>query len=169
VSFITELVPEPDEFYIPVAVVLDQKNDAGDLLPTIVLPEDARRYIDQVDTDYQRFGLAVAQSSVDPGFKSQWEMQLVGWKAFSIPARAAVGFINTKAVMDQTDRWAEQLVTFSKSFIAAGGTLLGPPPQKPGQGTGDPLTLPSVGSVTGLVAAIAGVAAIVVLGPKLFK
>jgi len=166
VSFITELVPEPDEFYIPVAVVLDQKNDAGDLLPTIVMPDSARKYIDQVDADYTRENLAIVNSNVDPQFKAQWLVQLGAWKAFSVGARASVGFFDTKSVMDQTDRFAAQLVDQDKAFVAAGGTRVGAPPATPGQGVGEPVSL---SSATKLMVAAAGLAAILVIGPKLFK
>lgn len=166
ITYITELVPEPDEFYFPVAVVLDKKNDAGDLLPTIVMPDSARKYIDQVDADYTRENLAITQSNVDPAFKAQWLVQFGAWKTFSVAARASVGFFDTKAVMDQTDRFAQQLVDQDKAFAAAGGARIGAPPATPGQGVGEPVAL---SSVTKLVAALAGVAAIVIIGPKLFK
>lgn len=159
------LYPEPDE-YLPVLIV-ERKTDAGDILPTLVLPDDARKYIDQVDADYARFNLAVTTSTtVLASFQAQWTVQFASWKAFSVGARASVGFLDTKAVMDQTDRWAAQLVDFSKAFIAAGGTLVGPGPSSPGQGTGGTLPL---SDVTKLVLAVGAVAGILILGPSLTK
>lgn len=159
--------PTPDTF-VPVVINLSTKNDAGDILPTVVLPADARRYIDQVDADYTRFDLAVTTStSVLPEFKAQWATQLAGWKVFSVAARASVGFLDTSAVMGQTDRWAAQLVDFSKAFAQAGGVLVGPPPSAPGQGV--PGNAPTVGDFTKLALAAGAAALAFFVLPKLVK
>lgn len=163
--FVESLYPEPDEF-LPVLIV-EQKNDAGDILPTLVGPDSARNYIDQTDADYQRLNLAVTTSStVSTAFQAQWALQFAGWKTFSVGARASVGFLDTKSVMDQTDRWAAQLVDFSKAFVAAGGALTGPAPIAPGQGTGSSAP---ISDLTKLALAIGAVAGVVVFGPHLSK
>lgn len=160
--------PEPDE-YAPARFQLAGKNDAGDILPTIVWPDDARKYIAQVDVDYERMNQAVASSQVAPEFRAQWLVQYGAWKAYAPAASQSVGFFGVAAVMDQTDRWAAQLVAFGKSFATAGGKLVGPAPQAPGQGIQEPLSLPSVGQSTGLIVALTALVGMVFLAPKLLK
>jgi hypothetical protein len=141
-------------------------DEAGDLLPTFVTADDARRYIDETDTGYSRLNTAIATSSASPDFKAAWAIQLAGWTTFATGARATVGFLNAKAVMDQTDRWAAQLQDWSAAFAKAGGMAPGPAPPSPGQGTGKPTSL---GDLTGLIVAAGVVAAIVIFGPRLAK
>lgn len=141
----------------------------GDWLPTVVTPADARRYIDEVDGGYKRLDASVGpDANVGDSFKSQWASQFAAWQQFATTGRAEQAgwsdWLNTKAVMEQTDRWSQQLSDWSTAFEQAGGKIIGPKPLPPGQG------LPSdssVGQYTGLVVAAGVLAAIIVLGPKL--
>lgn len=140
---------------------------AGDILPTFVTPDDARKAIDETDAAYERFNLSVlASTTAPPEFKASWGVQYAGWKTFATGARATVGFLNTKAVMDQNDRYQAQLGDWSKSFALVGGVAPGPAPAAPGQGTGEPLTL---GGMTGLLVAGAVLAAVVLIAPHITK
>lgn len=154
---------EPDEYFIS----RRELDEAGDLFPTIVSPDDARRYIDETDTAYDRLNTSILASTVaPPEFKASWTLQYGGWKTFAAGAKASVGILNTKAVMDQTDRWATQIADWHGAFKKIGGTPAGPSPMAPGQGTSSPKPL---GELTGLIVAAGVVAAIVIFGPRLAK
>jgi hypothetical protein len=141
----------------------------GDWLPTVVTPADARRYIDEVDGGYRHLDASVGPDpNVGDSFKSQWASQFAAWQQFATTGRADQAgwsdWLNTKAVMEQTDRWSQQLTDWSTAFEQAGGKIVGAKPIPPGQG------LPggaSVGQFTGLVVAAGVLAAIIVIGPKL--
>ena len=141
--------------------------EAGDILPTFVTPDDARNYIDEVNAGYARLDQAIqASTTAPPDFKTSWVIQNAAWIAFSVPAKATVGYLNTTAVMQQTDRFNDQLKNWFSGFASVGGTPPGPPPTSPGQGL--PGTT-STADVTKLVTAIGVTAAIVLLGPKLLS
>jgi len=146
--------------------------EAGDILPTFVSGADAQRYIDEVDAGYNRLDTGINTSSnLTQDFKTSWGIQLTAWKAFAIASKASLGgwtggFFNAKAIMDQTDRFNEQLKNWYAEYAKSGGTGVGPAPVKPGQGIpGDT----QVSDITKLVVAGGVLAAILVIGPKIFK
>lgn len=144
---------------------LDDAMGAGDILPTFVTPNDARAYIDQTNAGYESLNGSVTASQVPDAFKSQWGQQLANWRAFASSAKASVGWLNTTAVMQQTDRWAQDLKNWDAQFQAAGGKDIGPPPLSPGQGTPNPSSGNVFHDVTWLLVAGGVLAAIIVLGP----
>lgn len=154
--------PEPDEYI----VMRRELDEAGDLFPTFVTADDAKRYIDETDTAYDRLNTAILASAAPPEFKTSWALQFGGWKTFATGARATAGFLNAKAVMDQTDRWASQVSDWRGAFQQIGGNAPGPSPTPAGQGIPGPKTL---GDLTGLIVAAGVVAAIVIFGPRLAK
>lgn len=141
---------------------------AGDIIPTFVTPEDARRYIDEVDAAYARLDTAVLASTVSPDFKTSWGIQLASWKAFALSAKPTVGWLNTTAVMEQTDRFNEQLKNWYSGFQSVGGKTPGPPPIPPGQGIPDPNPT-TVNDFTKLAIALGVVGTIFIFGPKLSR
>ncbi len=141
---------------------------AGDILPTFVTPEDARHYIDETDSGYARLDSAILASTVADDFKVSWGIQLATWKAFALSAKPSVGWLNTTAVMQQTDRFNEQLKNWFAGFQAVGGKPPGPPPITPGQGVPDPHPT-TIGDVTTLALVLGGVAALVIFGPKISR
>jgi hypothetical protein len=140
--------------------------DAGDLLPTFVTPDDARRYIDEVDTGYARLDSSILASSVPADFKTSWGIQLASWKTFALTAKPSVGWLNTTAVMQQTDRYQSELRNWFKGFQTVGGSPMGPMPGVPGQGVPNDA---NVTNLTQLAVVIGGVAALVIFGPKLAR
>ncbi len=153
------MVPPTDD-------LIPKDQGAGDLLPTFVTPDDAKRYLDQVNTGFVQLDVAVLASSVAMTFKSGWALEVAGWKAFYTGAIATLGWLNTKAVMDQADRYAQELIDWRKSFAAAGGNPPGPDPLPPGQGVPSG-TSPS--DFTKLAIAIGAAAAIVTFGPAIAR
>jgi len=150
----------------PELELVDFDADAGDILPTFVTPTDALNYIQEVDTGFNRLDASITRSTVSDSFKTAWAAELGAWRVFAAAARASVGWLNSKAVMDQTDKWSADLKNWDQNFQAQGGKDIGPAPMPPGQG------IPSgsgvaVSDVTKLIAAAGVVAAIVVFGPKL--
>ncbi len=143
-------------------------SQAGDFWPTFVTPDDARRYIDEVDAGYSRLNTAVLNSTVAQDFKTSWGIQHAAWKTFALPAKETVGWLNTTAVMQQTDRFNDQLKYWYSAFKEVGGTPPGPFPTPPGQGIPDPNPT-KLGDVTTLALVIGGVAALVIFGPKLAR
>lgn len=141
---------------------------AGDIWPTFVTPDDARRYIDETDSGYSRLDTAIQGSTVSADFKTSWGIQLGTWKAFALSAKPTVGWLNTTAVMQQTDRFNAELKNWYGSFRAVGGNPPGPIPVPPGQGIPDPHPT-TVGDVTTLALVVGGVAALVIFGPKLAR
>ncbi len=139
--------------------------EAGDLLPTFVTPDDAKAYISETDSGYNRLNATILASTVSPAFKEGWIVQLASWKTFATGARESVGWLNTKAVMEQTDRFARDLADWNTSFTKAGGVPVGPSPGQPGQGTDKP----DLGGITNLVLAVGGVALLVILAPTLMR
>jgi hypothetical protein len=139
---------------------------AGDLFPTFVTPDDARHAIDETEAGYDRLNATILGSSTPPEFKASWGADYVAYKAFAAGARASVGFLNTKAVMDQNDRYQQKLKDWSTSFaLTSGSPAPGPAPSAPGQGTGEQMTLSSLFSgTTGLIVAGAALAAVLLLG-----
>jgi hypothetical protein len=141
--------------------------EAGDILPTFVTPEDAKKYIDEVDSGYSRLDTGISSATnLTQDFKASWGIQLTTWKAFAVASKASVGWLNTKAVMDQTDRFNDQLKNWFTEFTKAGGSGVGPMPTTPGQGI--PGTT-QVSDVTKLVIAGSVLAGILLIAPKLFK
>jgi hypothetical protein len=109
----------------------------GDILPTFVTPADAKRYIRETDAQWDRTDSDIqASAAVDTAFKGSWATDLEGWRRFRDDAVNSVGWLNTKATMEQTDRWAAKLTAWRKSLTDAGGKLVGPGPLAPGQGLG---------------------------------
>jgi hypothetical protein len=109
----------------------------GDLLPTFVTPDDARRYVRETDSEWERIDADVQTSGIDAGLKRSWATDLEAWRRFRDDAINRVGWLNTKATMEQTDRWASKLVAWRKAIADAGGKITGPGPVTPGQGLGD--------------------------------
>lgn len=111
---------------------------AGDILPTFVTPDDAKRYIREVDGEWERLDADMqASPQMDAPLKGSWAMDLEGWRRFREDAINSVGWLNTKATMEQTDRWASKLAAWRKTLVDAGGKATGPGPLVPGQGLGD--------------------------------
>jgi hypothetical protein len=111
---------------------------AGDILPTFVTPSDAKRYIGETDGQWERTDSDIqASTQVDASFKASWAIDLEGWRRFRDDALNSVGWLNTKATMEQTDRWSAKLTSWRKSLADAGGKLVGPGPVAPGQGLGE--------------------------------
>jgi hypothetical protein len=109
----------------------------GDILPTFVTPDDAKRYVRETDAQWERTDTDVqASTQADAAFKASWATDLEGWRRFRDDAIQSVGWLNTKATMEQTDRWAQKLTDWRKSLSDAGGKLTGPGPVAPGQGLG---------------------------------
>jgi hypothetical protein len=129
---------------------------AGDILPTIVTPSDAKAAIDQTESGYDQLNLSVLASNAPPEFKGSWAIQYANAKTFATGARASVGFLNTTAVMQQNDKYQQQLVDWGKSFAAIGGAVPAGATLPPGQaapGTGENSLANIFGSATGLVVA----------------
>lgn len=146
---------------------LEDSLGAGDLLPTFVTPSDARAYIDETDANYTRVNATIAgSSSAPPEFKISWGIQFASWKGFAGTSRAGVGWLDTKAVMDQTDRYAAELANWRAAFLQAGGHDLAPSPIGAGQGTSKPLAL---GDITHLIVAGGALVTILVFLPQLIK
>lgn len=141
--------------------------EASGVLPTFVTPDDARRYIDEVDAGYRRLDTAIAGSQAPADFKVSWGIQMGAWTAFALPAKASVGWLNTTAVMDQTDRFNDQLKNWFAGFASVGGTPPGPPPSPPGQGI--PGTSNTTADLTKLVTAVAVAGAMILVAPKLLS
>jgi hypothetical protein len=111
--------------------------ETGDILPTFVTPDDARRYIRETDAQWERTDSDLrASTQVDAAFRASWATDLEGWRRFRDDAINSVGWLNTKATMEQTDRWASKLTGWRKALTDAGGKLTGPGPVPPGQGLG---------------------------------
>jgi hypothetical protein len=109
----------------------------GDILPTFVTPDDARRYIRETDAQWDRIDSDMQASQVDAALKQSWATELEAWRRFRDDAIRTVGWLNTKATMEQTDRWASKLTAWRKAITDAGGKVTGPGPLVPGQGLGD--------------------------------
>jgi len=140
-------------------------NDAGDLTPTVVTPDDARHALTENDMQYDRANAAIFNSAaVGLDFKESWGLQLGGWKAFyaSTMAGSGLGWLNTKAVMEQNDRYAQQLVDWVKGFKALGGVMPGPMPPQPGQGIAGTVEPQTVLVIVAILAALA-------IGSKFFR
>lgn len=139
-------------------------DELGGILPTVVTPDDARAYIEEVAAEWESLANDVTRSNVDDQTKTAFVQDLVGWRAFRVSALANVGFFNTKATMDQTDRWAAKVGPWRTSIIAAGGKVSGPAPTKPGQGVDDPATSTALKLGVALVAGALVVAGIFGVG-----
>lgn len=144
---------------------------AGDIFPTLVTADDARRYIQETDTGYIRLNAAIvgtAPGSVPPAFQNAWTVQYAGWTRFRIDALPSVTFWNAKAVFEQNDRWHKALEDWTEDFRKLGGAP-GPSPLPPGQGTGGPDIAAAIPNLTKLVAVAGVAAAVLLLAPKLIK
>jgi hypothetical protein len=166
-----ELDTVPDAVYCDGSIVNGvciPDREASGVLPTFVTPDNARAYIDEVDAGYRRLDTAIASSSTaPPDFKTSWGIQLATWTAFALSGKASVGWLNTTAVMDQTDRFNEQLKNWFTGFQAVGGTPPGPPPTTPGQGV--PGTTNTAADMTKLVTAVAIAGAMFLVVPKILS
>lgn len=140
------------------ATALPMVAPVGDWLPTFVTPDDAKRYIGETNAGYERLALAIDSSPVSARFKEAWATQLKGWQAFRDEALRNVGWLNTKATMEQNDRWTAQLGDWDASYRKEPGAKpVGPaptPPQVSPGPVGD-----KVQTAFLIVAAIAGIAA----------
>lgn len=140
--------------------------EAGQILPTFVTPDDAKRYMGEVDAGYMQLDAAVQSLATAPAdFKTSWGLQFAAWKTFYAGATATVGWLNTKAVMDQTDRFNILLGDWRKSFGAIGGTPPGPGPLTSGQGVPGPASV----DFTKAAIAIGTVGALFLFGPQLMR
>lgn len=138
----------------------DLDAQAGDIIPTFVTPDDARRYIDEVNAAYSRLDTAIINtSSIPDHFRAAWFTQITAWKVFAASAKLAVGWFNTKAIMEQTDRYNDQLKTWYSSFQSVGGIPPGPPPPSDTK-TSD---------VKHIALIVGGIAALLIFGPKLAR
>lgn len=109
----------------------------NDILPTFVSPDDAKRYIHETDTQWARTDADLqASPQADEVFRTSWAADLDGWRRFRDDAIQNVGWLNTKATMEQTDRWGARLIGWRKALSDRGGKLTGPGPLEPGQGAG---------------------------------
>ena len=143
-----------------------RQREAGDILPTLVGPDAARKYIDETDAGYNVLDASIQASNVPADFKTGWNVQLAAWKTFAVGARSSVGFLDAKAIMDQTDRWQTALGNWSTQFHALSPSSAIPNPVQAGQGMGEQASL---SDITKLVLAGGLVAGIVILGPKLMR
>jgi len=107
---------------------------AGDILPTFVTPTDAQNYIRETDASWIRLAADVANSQVSDQVKESWNQDLAGWTQFRDKNLTDVGWLNTKAVMDQTDRWLLKAGQWKDTLSKAGVTVIGPSPLQPDQG-----------------------------------
>jgi hypothetical protein len=141
--------------------------DAGDILPTVVTPDDAKRYLIEVDGGYSQLDAAIQAFAAAPSdYKIAWTIQIGSWKAFFASAMASVGWLNTTAVMQQTDRFNTQLAEWRKSFQAIGGSPPGPGPTPSGQGIPGPSP---ASDITQVALAVGAVAALVIFGPTIAR
>lgn len=106
----------------------------GDMLPTFVTPDDAKRYMDEVGTDHKLLNNDITQSSVRQLFKDDWALYLHDWQSFYTKAYPDVGWLNTKATMEETDRYSSWVAGWRKAFAAEGGKVGSPGPPNAGQG-----------------------------------
>jgi len=144
------------------------RDEAGDILPTFVSPDDAKRYMSEIDSSYSQLDNAIQNYVNTPtDFKVSWGIQIATWKAFFGASMAGVGWLNTTAVMQQTDRYAEQLKNWRGQFIAIGGNPPSPAPLPPGQGI--PGAGPQVSDFTKPLLIVGGIAALIIFGPTLAK
>jgi hypothetical protein len=144
------------------------RNEAGDILPTFVSPDDAKRYMSEVDSGYAQLNAAIQSYVNTPtDFKVSWGIQFATWKAFYGASTAGVGWLNTTAVMQQTDRYAEQLKNWRAQFVAIGGNPPGPAPLPPGQGI--PGAGPQVSDFTQPLLIVSGIITLLVFGPTIAK
>jgi hypothetical protein len=143
-------------------------HEAGDILPTFVTPDDAKHYMSETDGGYAQLDAAIQNYVNAPtDFKVSWGIQLATWKAFYGTAMASVGWLNTTAVMQQTDRYVQQLKEWRAQFAAIGGTPPGPGPVGPGQGV--PGSGAQASDFTKPLLIVGGIAALIVFGPTLAK
>jgi hypothetical protein len=110
----------------------------GDLLPTFVTPDDARRYVNETDAEFERLDQAIQTSQVSAPFKQSWVIDRDAWRKFRDDALKNVGWFNTKATMDQTDRWKKKASDWHDAFTKEGGQTVGPAPAPPAQGLPPP-------------------------------
>jgi hypothetical protein len=110
----------------------------GDILPTFVTPDDARRYVNETDAEYERLDRAIQVSQASASFKDSWGVDRDAWRKFRDDALKNVGWFNTKATMDQTDRWKKKVSDWHDSFTKQGGRSEGPAPAPPAQGLPPP-------------------------------
>jgi hypothetical protein len=144
------------------------RDEAGDILPTFVTPDDAKHYLSEIDASYQQLDTSIQNYVNTPtDFKVSWGIQLATWKAFYVTSTASVGWLNTTAVMQQADRYAQQLQTWRANFTAIGGTPAGPAPLPPGQGI--PGAGPQISDLTKPLLIVGGIAALLIFGPNLSK
>jgi hypothetical protein len=140
--------------------------DAGDIFPTFVSPDDAKRYMGEVDAGYTQLDASIQSFATAPSdFKASWGIQLGAWKTFYATATATVGWLNTKAVMDQTDRFNTSLGDWRKQFQAIGGSPPGPAPLSSGQGVPGPASV----DLTKTAIVVGGLFALIIFGPTLLR
>jgi hypothetical protein len=132
-----------------------------DIFPTWVSPEDALRYVKEVDVNYSVLDLAIRQSRSTEQWKGLWKAQLTGWQAFRDDAPKTINWMNAKAIMEQADRWSKQLQNWRDDFKAQGTGTAPPPVIAPGQGTSD--TSEMLESWAKIAAILGGVAALFVI------
>lgn len=130
----------------------------SDWLPTFVTPTDAINYINETDAQWARLDNASKAANIDATFRHSWELDLAQWRVFRDLNLKDVGWLNTKAVMEQTDRWVEKAKGWDSAFQKAGVKGAGPVVPPPGQGTppdSNPFTPYLIGGGVALGAIIA--------------
>lgn len=112
--------------------------DIGSWIPTFVTADDARRYVREYDSQWERVRADVdrAGDKISPDLRQSWAVDLEGWRKFRDDAIASVTFWNARAIMEQCDRWASKLIEWRKAFEKANVPVTGPGPVIPGQGLG---------------------------------
>ena len=140
--------------------------DVGDILPTLVTADDARRYIGEVDAQWKQLDQDVRASSstTDEALRRAFANDFVGWLTFRDDARENVGFLNAKATMEQTDRWAAKIGPWRSSLRTAGAKVTGPDPTPAGQGVANPSAGSGIKTAAWLLGGALVVASVVAVG-----
>lgn len=140
----------------------------GDWLPTFVTPEDARNYILETDATWFRLAADVDNTPLADNVRASWQTDYVAWQKFRDENTANVGWLNTKATMEATDRWLMKINQWAEYIKASGAKLSGPAPLAAGQGD------PTVDKLAGLkmagigaAAAVGAIAVAKILTPRL--
>ncbi|HKQ69538.1 MAG TPA: hypothetical protein VJT73_09370 [Polyangiaceae bacterium] len=120
------------------ALFAEETEGLGDLLPTIVTADDARRYVNETEAEFERLDRTIQTSSVNDSFKQSWAIDRDAWRKFREDALRNAGLFNAKATMEQTDRWKKKVSDWNDSFTKEGGRTVGPAPAPPAQGLPPP-------------------------------
>lgn len=139
----------------------------SDWLPTFVTPDDAKNYIKETDASWFRLSADVETANVPENIVTSWRIDAEAWKKFRDENLASVGYLNTKATMEATDRWLLKANQWKEYLTKQGVKTSGPGPLPPEQG--DPNAPKGLSSLQvaglGAGAALAGVIALKALKP----